>query len=336
MLALLVGGAVVFARGFSPPLYVAGAVTGVLLVAGCIAAYVVGGNGARDEATKTGAAILDAFRTLRVSIAAADTRYKSERKRLQEEYDRTFEDIQTKWGTADNVESEFEEKGRRKLEPQLPRLTQKIEDRLRRQLAYIRSRTDEKVKEFESNAAEKRRELDAAHQTEMTGILANEKARWDTLDAAWKTEITPLYDEIAGLNSALAPDFPEWSAELVEAWQPRVQFTPATKFARLTLDLAKREGSSTAVSRLALPGSPQVSIPLALTYPQEGSLLFETRESCGGAVMSVLNNVILRLLSTTPPGKISFTIFDPVGLGENFAGLMHLGDYEEALINRRI
>ena len=336
VLALLIGGGVVCARGFTPPLYVSGAIVGVLLVAGCIAAYVAGRNGAKDEATKTGAAILDAFRTLRVSIAAAETRYKSERKRLQEEYDRTFEDIQTRWGTADNVEAEFEKKGRIKLEPQLPRLTQKLQDRLRRQLAYIRSRTDAKLKDFESAAAEKRQQLDATHQAAMTEILANEKVRWDTLDAAWKTEITPLYEEIAGLNAALAPDFPEWSAELVEAWAPRVKFTPATKFARLALDLAKRPDASTAVSRLALPGAPQVSIPLALTYPQQGSLLFETKESCGGAVMSVLNNVILRLLSTTPPGKIAFTIFDPVGLGENFAGLMHLGDYEEALINRRI
>ncbi|MDB6073712.1 MAG: segregation ATPase, FtsK/SpoIIIE family, partial [Verrucomicrobiaceae bacterium] len=31
-----------------------------------------------------------------------------------------------------------------------------------------------------------------------------------------------------------------------------------------------------------------------------------------------------------------FTILDPVGLGQNFAGMMHLADYEESLINRRI
>ena len=43
-----------------------------------------------------------------------------------------------------------------------------------------------------------------------------------------------------------------------------------------------------------------------------------------------------RLLVTTPPGKVAFTILDPVGLGQNFAGIMHLGDYEETLINRRI
>ncbi len=336
VLAVLIGVAVVFARGLSAPLYVAGAAVAVLLTAGCIFAYVTGRNGAKAEAEKTGAAILDAFRALRAGIAAAEAQHKAERQRLQDEYDRTFADLETKWAKADNLEAEFEQKGRQKLEPQLPRLTQKLQERLRRQLAEVRSRTDAKVREFQQRTAEKRREVEAARASEMSAILANEKARWDELDAAWKAEITPLYEEIAALNAALAPDFPEWTARVVEEWEPRVKFTPATKFAQLSLDLAKRPDASTAVSRLALPGPPQVSIPLALTYPQQGSLLFETRESCGGATMSVLNNVILRLLSTTPPGKLSFTIFDPVGLGENFAGLMHLGDYEEAIINRRI
>jgi len=81
---------------------------------------------------------------------------------------------------------------------------------------------------------------------------------------------------------------------------------------------------------------PQVSIPLALTFPAEGSLLFETSGSGEPAVVDTVNNVILRLLTSTPPGKLAFTIIDPVGLGQSFAGLMHLGDYEESLINRRI
>ena len=61
-----------------------------------------------------------------------------------------------------------------------------------------------------------------------------------------------------------------------------------------------------------------------------------SRDAAGGMVNGCLNNIILRLLATAPPGKITFTIIDPVGLGQNFAGLMHLSDYEEGLINRRI
>jgi glycosyltransferase involved in cell wall biosynthesis len=45
---------------------------------------------------------------------------------------------------------------------------------------------------------------------------------------------------------------------------------------------------------------------------------------------------MLRLLTSAPPGRLSFTIFDPVGLGQNFAGIMHLADFEERLINSRI
>ena len=52
--------------------------------------------------------------------------------------------------------------------------------------------------------------------------------------------------------------------------------------------------------------------------------------------IGALNNIILRLLATAPPGRLNFTILDPVGLGQNFAGIMHLADYEEQIINSRI
>ncbi len=56
----------------------------------------------------------------------------------------------------------------------------------------------------------------------------------------------------------------------------------------------------------------------------------------GDEAFGAINNIIFRLLSTTPPGKLTFTIFDPVGLGQNFAALTHLADYDESSINSRI
>ena len=87
--------------------------------------------------------------------------------------------------------------------------------------------------------------------------------------------------------------------------------------------------------RLSLP-SANFSVPLALVYPQQGSILFETNKGGEADAVAAINNIIFRLLSTTPPGKTSFTIFDPVGLGQNFAALMHLADYEASYINSRI
>ena len=45
---------------------------------------------------------------------------------------------------------------------------------------------------------------------------------------------------------------------------------------------------------------------------------------------------MLRYLTSVPPGKVRYTIVDPVGLGENFAAFMHLGDYHELLVTNRI
>ena len=49
-----------------------------------------------------------------------------------------------------------------------------------------------------------------------------------------------------------------------------------------------------------------------------------------------LQAAMFRLLTSLPPGKVRFTIIDPVGLGENFAAFMHLADYDEPLVTSRI
>jgi hypothetical protein len=64
--------------------------------------------------------------------------------------------------------------------------------------------------------------------------------------------------------------------------------------------------------------------------------LFESGKTSGDEAFGAINNIIFRLLSAAPPGRLNFTIFDPVGLGQNFATLMHLADYEDGYINSRI
>jgi hypothetical protein len=122
----------------------------------------------------------------------------------------------------------------------------------------------------------------------------------------------------------------------VENWKPAADFHPLAAFAQLDVDLLKHAGALPKDARLALPCAPQFTVPLALTFPAEGSLLFETQESAAASATGSLTHIVLRLLATTPPGRLAFTIFDPVGLGAGFAGLMHLADYEDAVINRRI
>ena len=64
--------------------------------------------------------------------------------------------------------------------------------------------------------------------------------------------------------------------------------------------------------------------------------MIESDGSDEGASTRTLSAIALRLFASHPPGRASFVFIDPVGLGKDFAGLMHLADYEETLIHHRI
>jgi hypothetical protein len=73
-----------------------------------------------------------------------------------------------------------------------------------------------------------------------------------------------------------------------------------------------------------------------MTLDENPVLLLNTEEEGRREAVDVLQLMMLRLLTAMPPGKVRFTILDPVGLGENFASFMHLADFDEQLIASRI
>ena len=65
-------------------------------------------------------------------------------------------------------------------------------------------------------------------------------------------------------------------------------------------------------------------------------MLLEAPREGQPQAIETLRAVMMRLFTSLPPGQIRFTILDPVGLGASFAGFMHAGDYQEALVGGRI
>ena len=81
---------------------------------------------------------------------------------------------------------------------------------------------------------------------------------------------------------------------------------------------------------------PPFAVPTTLTYPRLGSLLIQADRDSRPQALRAMQMVMARLLTTLPPGRVRFTIIDPIGRGENFAGFMHLADHDDALIGGRI
>lgn len=278
----------------------------------------------------------NALRVATVQHAAikglADHEQQVAKDRAQEEFEQTRAGIVEQWGRSDQVEVEFEHKMREKIETQMPRINAKIDKFSAPKLAHFVTERDERQARYRQEADARRQALDATHAAESTALTQEEVTRWDALAAEWQSAITPLYENLHAIQSASAASFPPWSESFLESWSIPHTVTWATRFGQLDTTLASHPQDP----RLPLPGPAQLTAPLALTYPFEGSLLFETKESGDATMIGTLNDIILRLFTTSQPGKLAFTIIDPVGLGQNFAGLMHFSDYEEALINRRI
>jgi DNA segregation ATPase FtsK/SpoIIIE, S-DNA-T family len=311
------------------PAAVCGFLTLVLLVV-----HALSRSRAKPAAESVVVALVRSRNLLAASRADATQAYTREIARLDAETAALDEDVERKWERAEEIKADLEKKGRLRFDAHGPRAFARNARMLAARLARLETVRDRDVARARAEGAVWQTRAVAEGDKLAVDLSAEESAAWRDLESKWLERVEPIFVELSKRNAIAAAAFPPWSREFVERWLPPLDFTPATKFAHLEIGISS--GPGTQGSRLRLPDSAQPGIPLALTYPEAGSLLFEVNEPVGEAVTSCMNQIILRLLATTPPAKLSFTILDPVGLGQNFAGLMHLGDYEESLITRRI
>ena len=346
LLTILLLGFVVLAFGLSLPVlphprFNSGpfAVLGAVFVAIWVVLLVIHHLGKRQGAPAASviAANLAKARQLHDgSLDQTEARCRQEQERITKEFENTSRTLNQQWkqtlkegyDTRGIRGQQVDEEGSRALQTNerlhLARLKQ-IERDYEDTVAHLRREADTQAAQLADARAEKLVKLNADNQT-----------RWLALETVWKDCLQPIYESFRAANAAAEELFPDWQSPAWKKWTPPQDFKNAAKFGRLEVDVAKFAEVMPKDRRLALPGPATFSVPLALAYPLAGSILFEAAKTGGDEAIETINNVIFRLLSTTPPGKLSFTIFDPVGLGQNFAALMHLADYEESYINSRI
>jgi hypothetical protein len=128
-----------------------------------------------------------------------------------------------------------------------------------------------------------------------------------------------------------------WNAATWKDWTPPQQFTSLIPFGTLRIDLqsiaAAAAGDQT-LPAITLP--PPFETPAFLAFPQHASLLIRHDPAGRPQAIATLQSIMVHLLTGLPPGRVRFTLIDPVSLGQNFAGFMHLADYDDALIGGRI
>ena len=67
-----------------------------------------------------------------------------------------------------------------------------------------------------------------------------------------------------------------------------------------------------------------------------GNIVIKCSGSAKDRAVQLVRCLMLRMLASVPPGKLRFTLIDPVGRGQSIAAFMSLADYDEALVGGKI
>ncbi|MFI5455548.1 MAG: FtsK/SpoIIIE domain-containing protein [Isosphaerales bacterium] len=180
-----------------------------------------------------------------------------------------------------------------------------------------------------------RRGLDDSYrQTKETTKQAYDQA-WNTLIKNWTDGMARVDDMVGQVREEAERRFLDWTKPELDGWKPPTEVPPGMRFGAFDVDLSEFPNGVPRDPRLKSV-STHFQLPALLPFPIQGSLLIKAADAGKDAAITLLQSLMLRYLTSVPPGKVRFTIVDPVGLGENFAAFMHLGDYHELLVTNRI
>jgi hypothetical protein len=226
--------------------------------------------------------------------------------------------------------------GHHKLDLQFARLPIQLERLHQRKSARLTAAHELAITRAREEADERNRAFDAGQNIIKSAIDAESDKALGGIARSWQHDVVPWLDRVVALDETSRRRFPAWTPAMCAAWEPPAVAPPAVRIGRIEVDVAKLSGGLPGDARFTLPANGHLAAPFALGFPDHGSILLESDGSDAGAATRALHGIALRLLAAHPPGRASFVFIDPVGLGKDFAGLMHLADYEETLIHHRI
>ncbi|MBA4062678.1 MAG: hypothetical protein C0501_03025, partial [Isosphaera sp.] len=283
-----------------------------------------------------GRGLASAARSARLLAEFADAEFAAERDRLSTQHARKRKE------TDDHYLPLFESR-KKQYESELARVEGEhaaLTEKVRRRRA-AETRAEEEVFRDQRSKIEARHdaELRAAEDAAATKVAAAAAVRddgWARLAADWDDAAGGVAGTFAALRAEGAALFPPWD-EVARGSRPLPDAVPhGVRAGEWLVNLRALPDGMPADPRLAPPPNLDGPVPAFLPFPDRCSVLLRARDDGRAVAVNALQAMMLRFLTGLPPGKVRFTIIDPVGLGDNFAAFMHLADYDEKLVTSRI
>ena len=189
---------------------------------------------------------------------------------------------------------------------------------------------------LETSCREDVERLERARDERLAAADSRRDARWREMTDRWREARESTAATCAEANRIDAAAFRAWD-ELADDTVPLPQDTPpGLRFGVQALSLEKVPGGVSSRPELNAFGPTEWTQPALVPFPRQASLLVKTTADQKEVASEMMQALMLRIASGIPAGQSRFTIVDPLGLGKQFAGFMHLADHDELLVTSRI
>ena len=192
-----------------------------------------------------------------------------------------------------------------------------------------------KLAKLEQRVAESTQQADKALEEQKKTALDAHAAAWQQIRETWKRQSS----ELSGLKTG----WQLWRSRYAPRQWPLLDIQKIGKLRAGGLGLGELTITRDAFAEQA-SNDPEVAkatvtldnLPIVRRMPGPKSTLWvQAPPGRRGEMYAFLQHIAIRTLTAFPPGEVRFTLIDPVGLGQTFASMLHLGDFEPSLVNQR-
>jgi DNA segregation ATPase FtsK/SpoIIIE-like protein len=211
-----------------------------------------------------------------------------------------------------------------------------IEGKAASALAALERKYPPRIEGLTKSRAEDLARIEQEHRAALEAIESRRMTRWTAMTTAWKAAREETAAVWALADRLDREAFHSWEALADESIPLPSQSPPWLRFGEMALTLRRIPGGISKHDALNHFGPEAWTQPATMPFPDESSLLIKTTTNEAERASDMIQALMLRIATGIPAGQSRFTIIDPLGLGKQFAGFMHLADHDELLVTSRI
>lgn len=297
---------------------------------GLIVMYSTGRNSVRMKMQEFRTCVSSARRVREYELKKADLNRRKQEDALKETRERELANAEEKYRPRLNEVERLYKKDVEKEKKRFAAVETKLTEKLEQDAKDVQDTFDQEMKDLEQHQGDTLAATESEFESQMEAIENERSSTIEALREIWNTKFIAFTTDLEDQRSRADALYARWEDTDWNSWTP-----PSTPLDRIPLgecsaDLTQIGGTLPKDDSLQPVGPATETLPLCMTLPRDSSLLISASGKLRTQSIEILQNALIRVLTAVPPGKAKFTLIDPVGLGETYAGILHLADYEES------